>query len=63
MQVNEFFYFLALQSGKASSIAPIDRLSVVFIIVFATLFLGEQISLRTAIGTSLLVIRAIIIAL
>lgn len=57
------FYFLALQSGKDSSIAPINRLSMVFIIVFAALFLGEQISLKIAIGTSLLVIRAIIVAL
>ena len=34
-------YFKALQLGKASQVAPIDKLSVVFVIVFASLFLGE----------------------
>lgn len=57
------FYFLALQLGKASSVAPIDRLSVAFVIVLAALFLGEQITLKTDVGASLIVVGAIIIAL
>src|SRR5258706_16417561 len=35
-------YFRALQLGKASRVAPIDKLSVVFVILFAALFLGEK---------------------
>src|SRR5580658_1336702 len=34
-------YFRALQLGEASSVSPIDKLSVVFAIAFAALFLGE----------------------
>ena len=34
-------YFRALQLGPASRVAPIDKLSVVLVIGFAALFLGE----------------------
>ena len=37
-------YFRALQLGPASKVAPIDKLSVVFVILFASAFLGEQLS-------------------
>ncbi|MGI3184812.1 EamA family transporter [Nioella aestuarii] len=37
-------YFRALQLGDASRVAPIDKLSVVFVAVFAALFLGERLS-------------------
>lgn len=37
-------YFRALQIGKASQVAPVDKLSVVFVAVFAALALGEQLS-------------------
>ena len=57
------FYFLALQYGKASQVAPIDRLSVVFVIVFAAMFLGEKITLQTAIGAALVAAGAIVIAI
>ncbi len=56
------FYFLALQYGKVSQVASIDRLSVVFVIVFALLFLGEKITLQTAIGVALVASGAILIA-
>ena len=57
------FYFLALQSGKASLVAPIDRLSVAFVIILSAIFLGEQLTLKTAVGVSLIVVGAIIIVL
>jgi drug/metabolite transporter (DMT)-like permease len=37
-------YFRALQLGPASKVAPIDKLSVIFVIVLAFLFLGETLS-------------------
>lgn len=37
-------YFRALQIGKASQVAPVDKLSVVLVAVFAALVLGEQLS-------------------
>ena len=35
-------YFRALQMGEASKVAPIDKLSVLFVAVFAAIFLGER---------------------
>ena len=37
-------YFRALQIGKAAQVAPVDKLSVVLVAVFAVFFLGEQLS-------------------
>ena len=48
------FYFLALQYGKVSQVAPIDRLSVVFVIIFAALFLAEKVNLPTVLGVALM---------
>ncbi len=57
------FYFLALNYGKASQVAPIDRLSVVFVIVLAALFLGEKVSFQMAFGTALIAAGAVLVAL
>jgi transporter family protein len=37
-------YFKALQGGEASRVAPVDKLSVVFAIAFAAVFLGERLT-------------------
>ena len=57
------FYFLALQYGKVSQVAPIDRLGVVFAVVFAALFLSEKITIPVALGVALMAAGAIIISL
>lgn len=57
------FYFMALKIGEASKVAPIDRLSVIFVLVMAFLFLGEKISLKAGIGAALITAGAILIAL
>ena len=46
-------YFRALQLGEASKVAPIDKLSVVLVALFAVIFLGERPSLRDWTGISL----------
>jgi transporter family protein len=56
------FYFRALQIGSASQVAPIDKLSLVFTIILAGLILREKISLGIIIGTSLMTLGAIVIA-
>lgn len=58
-----FFYFLALKYAPASKVAPIDRLSVVFVIIFATLFLGEKLTLAVGVGAALITAGAILIIL
>jgi len=43
-------YFRALQLGPASAVAPIDKLSVVLVILFAWLFLGEGLTVHKVLG-------------
>ena len=56
-------YFRALQLGEASQVAPVDKLSVVFVLVFASLFLGEKMTLATVAGGVLIATGAVILAL
>ena len=46
-------YFRALQLGPASKVAPIDKLSLVFVVLAAAVFLDEPISSRSAIGVAM----------
>jgi len=39
-------YFRALKMGNASQVAPVDKLSVVLVVLFAVMFLGERPSVR-----------------
>jgi transporter family protein len=43
-------YFRALKLGDASRVAPVDKLSVVLVALFAVLFLGEQLTPREWMG-------------
>src|SRR6202453_4079043 len=54
-------YFRALQIGPASSVAPVDKLSVVLVIVGAWLFLGEPLSPMKIGGVSLIAIGAVVL--
>ena len=49
------FYFKALQIGKVSQVAPVDKLSVALTIVLAVIFLGEALTVKTAIGAVLII--------
>lgn len=55
-------YFRALQMGPASRVAPVDKLSVVLVIVFAWLFLGEGLSPMKILGGALITAGAIVLA-
>ncbi|MDE3103574.1 MAG: EamA family transporter [Acidobacteriota bacterium] len=56
-------YFRALQLGPASSVAPIDKLSVVLVVAGAWVFLGEPLSTGKLAGASLITAGAIVLAL
>lgn len=56
-------YYRALQLGPASRVAPIDKLSVAFVIIFAVLFLGESLTLKTIFGGLLITAGAVVLAL
>lgn len=47
-------YYRALQLAPASRVAPIDKLSVVLVVVFSAIFLGEPLTWRIACGTLLI---------
>jgi transporter family protein len=49
-------------TGPVSKVAPIDKLSIGFVVVTAAFFLGERISLGTGIGVIMLVTGAIMLA-
>lgn len=55
------FYFKALQLGKVSQVAPVDKMSVAFAIIFAVIFLGEPLSWRTAIGALLIISGSLVL--
>jgi bacterial/archaeal transporter family protein len=56
-------YFHALQAGPASKVAPIDKLSVVLVILFGAAFLGERLTWGKGVGGLLIVAGAVVIAL
>jgi len=55
-------YFRALKLGDAARVAPIDKLSVVFVSVFAVLFLGERLALPNWLGVILIACGAVLVA-
>lgn len=55
------FYFLALKYGPASGVAALDRLSVVFVVLLAALFLGEALTAKSALGLLLIVGGALLL--
>jgi transporter family protein len=57
------FYFRALQTGKVSQVAPIDKASVALTILFAVIFLGETLTVKTAIGALLIVAGSLVLIL
>jgi len=56
-------YYRALQTGPASRVAPIDKLSVVIVVIFAVMFLGERLTWKVGVGAVLVSTGAILIAL
>ena len=55
-------YFRALQIGPVSGVAPIDKLSVALVIIFAWLFLHESLTPMKILGGSLITIGALVLA-
>jgi transporter family protein len=56
-------YFRALQLGPASRVAPLDKLSVPLVMVFAWLLLGEKLTAPALIGGVLITAGAIVMVL
>ena len=55
-------YFRALQLGEAARVAPVDKLSVIFVMVFAAAFLEEKLSWPQWLGGGFILLGAILVA-
>jgi transporter family protein len=55
-------YFRALKLGDAGRVAPIDKLSVVLVAVFAAVFLGERLTATGWLGIALIALGAALVA-
>ncbi len=56
-------YFRALQLGPASRVAPLDKLSVVLVLLFAAIFLGEKLTPMAILGGLLITAGAVVMTL
>ncbi len=56
-------YFRALQIGDASKVAPVDKMSLVFVAIFATIFLGERPAFREWLGILMVASGVVVLAL
>lgn len=57
------FYFKALQIGKVSQVAAVDKLSVALAIILSVFFFKETLTLKTIIGALLIIGGTILLAL
>jgi transporter family protein len=53
-------YFFALKYGPASTVAALDKLSVVFVVILAAIFLGESFTWKTALGAVFITVGALL---
>jgi transporter family protein len=56
-------YFRALQLGPASRVAPLDKLSVPLVMIFAVLLLGEKMTAPALLGGILITAGAIVMVM
>lgn len=56
-------YYKALQLGDVSKVVPIDKLSVVFTLILAFVFLHEKFTIKSLIGSLLLAIGTLVMVL
>lgn len=56
-------YFRALKVGEAAKVAPVDKLSVVLVALFAVIFLGERPSAPQWLGILLIGVGVLVLAL
>ena len=57
------FYFYALKTGVATKVVAIDRLSIVFVVLLAGIFLSEGFGWKSIMGSLMMVAGAILISL
>ncbi len=61
--ISWLLYFAALKLAEASKVAPIDRASVLFVLILSAFILGEKITIKTAIAGILIFIGVLLLAI
>ncbi|MDO1450802.1 EamA family transporter [Rhodocytophaga aerolata] len=61
--ISSLLTFRALKLGDASKVSPLERVSLVFAIIFAVLFLKEKVNWQIILGALLMTVGAILIAM
>lgn len=56
-------YYRALQMGAVSKVVPIDKLSVVFTLILAFVFLHEKLTVKSAVGAVLITAGTLVMVL
>lgn len=56
-------YYRALQEGETSKVVPIDKLSVVLTLILAFIFLHEDFTIKSLIGSILITIGTLVMVL
>ena len=56
-------YYRALQIGEASKVVPIDKMRVVLTLIMAFVFLHEQFTWKSAVGSVLITVGTLIMVL
>lgn len=56
-------YYKALQMGETSKVVPIDKMSVVLTLIMAFIFLGEQFTWKSAVGSVLITLGTLVMVL
>lgn len=57
------FYFKALQMGKVSQVAPVDKLSLALVIIMSVIFLGEPLNWKMVVGGLLIIAGTVVLIL
>jgi transporter family protein len=61
--ISMLFYFLALKSGPTTPVAALDRSSLAFVLILSALFLGEGLTIKTALAVILMIAASLLIVL
>lgn len=61
--ISSLLTFRALKLGDASRVSPLERISLIFAIVFAVIFLKEKVNWQIILGATLMAAGALMIAL
>ncbi|MGC8999183.1 MAG: EamA family transporter [Candidatus Bathyarchaeia archaeon] len=61
--ISWLLYFAALKMADASKVAPVDRASLLFVLILSALILGEKITLKTALAGTLIFTGVLLLAI